>query len=226
MQRDFRPKRASPSARRRRLPEYHRVRRDDREPDDHRLEKRHRAGFRVARQTAGVGCTDYVGDVEAVTRQADGAVIAGEPFETGTLRTVADDERRDPGSRRRASCTAPMKTSMLFSGRRLATSTARKLPAGTPSSARTEVAGLAGVSSGMAFWITEIRSARYPRLDEYRNLGSADGDRPVDAGCHQSGERAAVHGNRETPSAVVYHHLRSTDLSGDAVTDDDCVDAL
>ena len=66
-------------------------------PDGHRLQKRHRAGFCVARKTHGVGCADDVRDVEAVPRQADGAVIAGEPFETNTLRTVADDEPRDPG---------------------------------------------------------------------------------------------------------------------------------
>ena len=92
-----------------------------------------------------------------------------------------------------------MKTSIAFSGRRLATSTARKLPAGTPSSARTKAAGLAGVSSGTRLDHRDpVGAVAEPH--EYRNLGSADGDRPVDAGRHQSSEHPAMYRDGETGS--------------------------
>ena len=112
-------------------------------------------------ETQGAGCTDDFRDVEAVPRQADGAVIAGEPFETGTFRTVPDDEPRDPGlaPARLLHCADEDVDALLWTKARDEHSEG-KLPAGTPSSARTMAAGLASVSSGTPFWITEIRSGR------------------------------------------------------------------
>ena len=119
-----------------------------------------------------------------------------------------------------------MKTSMLFSGRRLATSTARKL-----AGRHAELGANHGRRSGQR----ELRNGVLDHRDSIGsiadaqkalNLSAADGDHPVHVGCDQPGEHPAMRRSTEIGSRVLGHHMRDTDLPGDPVADNGGVNAL